>query len=68
MLDGYWREAGKRIFRSGNVRKGLQTLDFAFDAESLTHFGGVFLIQRFLQQTPVASSARADSPTRAGVE
>jgi Transposase DDE domain group 1 len=47
MLDGYWREAGKRIFRSGNVRKGLQTLDFAFDAESLTHFGGVFLIQRF---------------------
>jgi len=29
------------------VRKGLQTLRFSFDAESLTHFGGLFLIQRF---------------------
>jgi hypothetical protein len=29
------------------VRKGLQTLSFSFDAESLTHFGGLFLIQRF---------------------
>jgi len=25
----------------------LQTLDFSFEAESLTHFGGLFLIQRF---------------------
>src|SRR3974390_2276136 len=32
--------------RSG-MRKGLQTLDFSFEAESLTHFGGLFLIQRF---------------------
>jgi hypothetical protein len=29
------------------MRKGLQTLDFAFESKSLTHFGGLFLIQRF---------------------
>lgn len=29
------------------MRKGLQTLRFSFDAQSLTHFGGLFLIQRF---------------------
>jgi len=29
------------------MRKGLQTLHFSFEAESLTHFGGLFLIQRF---------------------
>ena len=29
------------------MSKGLQTLDFSFEAESLTHFGGLFLIQRF---------------------
>jgi len=29
------------------MRKGLQTLKFSFEAESLTHFGGLFLIQRF---------------------
>ena len=29
------------------MRKGLQTLDFAFDGDALTHFGGLFLIQRF---------------------
>lgn len=29
------------------MRKGLQTLKFSFDADSLTHFGGLFLIQRF---------------------
>jgi len=29
------------------MRKGLQTLSFSFEAESLTHFGGLFLIQRF---------------------
>ena|SRR5437764_11617572 len=29
------------------MRKGLQTLKFSFDSESLTHFGGLFLIQRF---------------------
>lgn len=32
------------------MRKGLQTLDFSFEAESLTHFGGLFLIQRFCHQ------------------
>ncbi len=29
------------------MRKGLQSVEFSFDAESLTHFGGLFLIQRF---------------------
>lgn len=32
------------------MRKGLQTLDFSFEAESLTHFGGLFLIQRFCHE------------------
>ena len=32
------------------MRKGLQTLDFSFEAKSLTHFGGMFLIQRFCQK------------------
>ena len=29
------------------MRKGLQTLEFSFDGDALTHFGGLFLIQRF---------------------
>ncbi len=29
------------------MRKGLQTLDFSFESKSLTHFGGLFLIQQF---------------------
>jgi hypothetical protein len=29
------------------MSKGLQTLDFAFEGDALTHFGGLFLIQRF---------------------
>jgi len=29
------------------VRKGLQTLEFSFEGDALTHFGGLFLIQRF---------------------
>jgi len=29
------------------MRKGLQTLEFSFDGEALTHFAGLFLIQRF---------------------
>jgi hypothetical protein len=29
------------------MRKGLQTLQFSFEGEALTHFGGLFLIQRF---------------------
>jgi hypothetical protein len=32
------------------MRKGLQKLKFSFDAGSLTHFGGLFLIQRFCNQ------------------
>jgi hypothetical protein len=46
-LLGYWRNAEKPFFRSRTVRKGLQTLRISFEAESLTHFGGLFLIQRF---------------------
>jgi hypothetical protein len=29
------------------MRKGLQTLEFSFEGEALTHFGGLFLIRRF---------------------
>jgi hypothetical protein len=29
------------------MSKGLQTLEFVFDGDALTHFGGLFLIQRF---------------------
>jgi len=29
------------------MKKGLQTLEFAFEADTLTHYGGLFLIQRF---------------------
>jgi hypothetical protein len=49
-LVGYWREAKKPLWRGTNVRKGLHTLSFSFEAESLTHFGGLFLIQRFCNQ------------------
>lgn len=37
----------KLCFCSRKMRKGLQSLEFSFEAESLTHFGGLFLIQRF---------------------
>jgi hypothetical protein len=39
--------APARHFGGSGMRKGLQSLDFSFEAESLTHFGGLFLIQRF---------------------
>jgi Transposase DDE domain group 1 len=29
------------------MKKGLQSLEFSFEADSLTHYGGLFLIQRF---------------------
>ena len=29
------------------MKKGLQSLEFSFDADCLTHYGGLFLIQRF---------------------
>ncbi len=29
------------------MKKGLQSLDFSFEADTLTHYGGLFLIQRF---------------------
>src|SRR6266852_4061024 len=35
------------FFGGSGMRKGLQSLDFSFEADSLTHFGGLFLIQRF---------------------
>jgi hypothetical protein len=43
----FWCRAKNLLFLCGEMRKGLQTLDFSFEAESLTHFGGLFLIQRF---------------------
>ena len=29
------------------MKKGLQSLDYSFEADSLSHYGGLFLIQRF---------------------
>ena len=29
------------------MKKGLQTLAFLFEGDTLTHYGGLFLIQRF---------------------
>lgn len=43
----YWRGPEKPYFLSETLRRGLQTLRFSFEADSLTHFGGLFLIQRF---------------------
>src|SRR5258706_9925877 len=34
------------LFASGMI-KGLQSLEFSFEADTLTHYGGLFLIQRF---------------------
>jgi hypothetical protein len=45
--DAYWRAAQTPFFVADGMRRGLQTLDFSFETESLTHFGGLFLIQRF---------------------
>jgi len=39
--------AETRHFGGSGMRKGIQSLDFSFEADSLTHFGGLFLIQRF---------------------
>src|SRR6266404_5163686 len=36
-----------RFLFAYEMRKGLQSLDFSFEADSLTHYGGLFLIQRF---------------------
>jgi Transposase DDE domain group 1 len=46
-MDGYWRGAETLVYVICAMRKGLQTLDFSFETECLTHFGGLFLIQRF---------------------
>ena len=32
------------------MKKGLQSLTFSFEADALTHYGGLFLIQRFCNQ------------------
>ena len=32
------------------MRKGLQTLEFSFEGDYLTHYGGLFLLQRFCSQ------------------
>jgi hypothetical protein len=44
---GYWLGPESLLLVACEMRKGLQTLDFSFEAKSLTHFGGLFLIQRF---------------------
>jgi hypothetical protein len=58
ILDGYWRGAKPRFFRATGMRKGLQRLEFSFEAESLTHFGGLFLIQRFCNKLACAATGR----------
>src|SRR5437867_10581209 len=46
-MDGLWR-AQRTLFFVGSERgKRFQALDCSFEAESLTHFAGLFLIQRF---------------------
>ena len=57
ILDGYWRGPETLFFLPGEMRKGLQTLDFSFEADSLTHFGGLFLIQRPFGTETLASTA-----------
>jgi len=47
VLDGFWRGARTLLLVGCDMSKGPQTLDFSFEAASLTHFGGLFLIQRF---------------------
>ena len=47
ILVGLWRGRSNLFSARRDMSKGLQTLDFSFEAESLTHFGGLFLIQRF---------------------
>jgi hypothetical protein len=32
------------------MKKGLQTLEYSFEADCLSHYGGLFLIQRFCQK------------------
>ena len=32
------------------MKKGLQTLEISFEEEMLTHYGGLFLIQRFCKR------------------
>src|SRR6266853_4930047 len=46
-IDGLWRGQRSLFFVGGEMSKGLQTLDFSFEADFLTHFVGFFLIQRF---------------------
>src|SRR6266853_6719139 len=45
-MDGLWRGQRSLFFVGGEMSKGLQTLDFSFEADFLTHFVGFFLIQR----------------------
>lgn len=42
-----WRARNNPFSVRYGMSKGLQTVDFSFEADSLTHFGGLFLIQRF---------------------
>lgn len=39
----------ERVCCRGAVKKGLQSLAFSFEEDFLTHYGGLFLIQRFCQ-------------------
>ena len=48
------------------MRKGLQTLEFSFEGEALTHFGGLFLIQRFCNSFTCGVGSSASSNPRPG--
>jgi hypothetical protein len=44
------------------MKKGLQTLEFSFEADSLTHYGGLFLIQRFCNKLDLRRRLKRNLP------
>jgi Transposase DDE domain group 1 len=53
------------------MKKGLQTLEFSFEADCLTHYGGLFLIQRFCHKLDLHQRLQRhwyDQPAGTGFE
>jgi len=44
------------------MKKGLQTLAFSFEADTLTHYGGLFLIQRFCNKLDLRRRLKRQLP------
>lgn len=44
------------------MKKGLQTLEFSFEADTLTHYGGLFLIQRFCNKLDLRRRLKRQLP------